>query len=239
MGIRFIAIVSVLGLWACGTASSDADAGSGMDELSAANQARRARILSQRGKADYPQATTTDVCEYYELYDDGVCDTACAQNDKDCQGDEQSDDSLAWLCEFETGEANNICVRFCANFDPDCDDEALADVDEDVCDESYDNADGMCNIDCFPQDDDCIAENDLCQSELRYGDGQCDDNCGFTDPDCDPSILDADLLTSEEIGICSRLPTNDKLMRRDLATSICMGRAAAELPACVAQCANQ
>ena len=240
MGIRSWMVLVTVGLLACGESTSEPSAGQNSTEaLSEANQQRRARILAMRGKADLPQAKTSDVCEYYDLYDDGVCDTQCEETDADCDGGTDSlDDGLAWLCELEVRESNSICLDFCGTADPDCDEAALREDAEQACADTVDNTDGKCNAECFPEDHDCVAKDDACLDELRYGDGICDDDCGFIDPDCDPDSVSDTLLSSEEKSICSGFPEDGEL-RRDLATSICMGRAAADVPTCVVACAQQ
>ena len=120
--------------------------------------------------------------------------------------------------------------------DVDCTEEDLNDNVELVCAEDFDNRDGECDSDCFPEDDDCLALDDKCFDDLRYGDSICDTDCAFEDPDCNPDSLDTNDLTSNELATCSRLPGGE--LRRDLATSYCLGRAAADRPVCIAACAN-
>ena len=227
--------LTTMTLTACGSSSSSTESN---DALSQADQQRRARIAAMRGKADTQPVQTTDVCEYYALYDDGVCDIECQREDPDCMRGNSDNDGLTWLCEFEMEGPNQICLNVCGDADPDCIGQADPDPEARTCPETVDHADGQCERACFPQDDDCIAEDDTCKDDLKYGDGTCDEACGFPDPDCDPTLVNAADLTAEEMRICSRLPSDDD-QRLDLATSVCNGRPAAQLPACVASCAQQ
>ena len=194
-------------------------------------------------KADGEQAEAVDRCEEFSLYGDGVCDPQCALPDPDCTPSEPTpeeesrpeldEDDLNWLCGPEEGELNGLCLRVCGDRDPDC----VAEREqppEDPCSGGFDHSDGLCDERCFPEDDDCRLLNDACYEEYRYGDQQCDQDCAFSDPDCGWEQPISDILSWDEQQICSRFPSGP--LRRELATSICIERSAADQPACIVAC---
>ena len=238
MKLRYLAILLGCSLVAC----SDEEVSS--PETAANVDPGQDRIERLRSKADdvrqglvEPQEASEDACEYYQLYDDGYCDTECPNTDPDCEAGRPISDSLEWLCELETDAENGICIPICGRFgmDLDCTEDDLT-PPERTCAEDYDNLDGECDSECFPEDDDCLALADTCLDELRYGDSVCDEDCAFEDPDCNPDLLETADLTESELALCSRLPEGE--VRRDLAASYCGGRAAADRPVCIAVCAS-
>ena len=213
-------------------------------ESSTANGEERSSAPRPGAKADGEQIASSDRCEELSLYGDGICDTECPLPDSDCEPVESTpdesesrseldEDDLNWLCEPEEAELNGICLPVCGDRDPDCAIES-EEPPEDPCSGGFDDTDGICNEQCFPEDDDCRLLNDACYEELRYGDRQCDQDCAFPDPDCEWEPPISGLLSEEEQQICSRLPNGS--LRRDLATSLCMERSAADQPACIAAC---
>ena len=140
--------------------------------------------------------------------------------------------NIEWLCEDEPA-VNGICLEICLQVgiaDPDC---ANREPEPEACSEGYDDRDGHCNEFCYPNDDDCRIQRDLCYDQLRYGDRICDQDCAFPDPDCGGEIGSGAISASEE-RICSDFPAGS--LGRDLAISLCMGRAAADRPECIVAC---
>ena len=167
-----------------------------------------------------------------------ACSTPASQGGSDGErsgrpSSAKADNSdIEWLCEDEPA-VNGICLEICSQvgiIDPDCENRGPA---PDACAGGYDDSDGRCNEACYPNDDDCRIQRDLCYAQLRYGDRICDQDCAFPDPDCGGEV-GAGGLNLDEQGICSRFPAGP--LGRELATSFCIERAAADQPACIAAC---
>ncbi len=226
MQVRLFLIAAMAALPGCGDTDSQTS-----EVATQAQLEDRARQF--RGKADKVQADSADSCERYGLYDDGFCDPGCDNVDPDCEAGRPISESLAWLCEFET-EANGYCLSVCGELDADCNDEPSEEAEEEQCEPEIDHEDGECDEGCYPEDDDCLAAGDRCLNDLAYGDGTCDEDCAFADPDC--GDIDESVLSDDEKGMCEGFPVGTT--GRDLATSVCIGRPAAQQPACIAACAQ-
>jgi hypothetical protein len=183
-------------------------------------------------KAD-DATTTQDVCERYSLYDDGICDETCSERDPDCDRGAPTASGLEFLCEFEVNGPNGLCIPICGDLDPDCADRELN--SEPRCPDSYEDGDYQCNADCFPQDEDCLAEDDTCYDENRYADGPCDADCAFADPDCSDVQPDLSQLQGWQRETCEDLVEFGGSLV-EIAYSICIESTPSQLPECAAAC---
>ena len=139
----------------------------------------------------------TDFCEARALYDDGRCDTACPQNDPDCDTGGTGGGSEGTAFDFcaEWGwYGDGECDAVCPKTDQDCGTGGGTNPTgggEDECQTNGWYGDGKCDEFCPQADPDCQGgggggdgHDSDCQAAAAQADGTCDQRCADADPDC-------------------------------------------------------